>query len=43
MKKEVLQQEYDNLVSKYHMQIEQNNEGINAAIKEILDMFCRQC
>lgn len=43
MKKEILQQEYDSLISKYDLQIEQNIDGINSAIKRMLDVFCRQC
>lgn len=42
-KKELLLREYDNLIKKYNMQTEQNIDGINYMIKQMLGEFCRQC
>lgn len=43
MRKENLLQKYNDLISKYSMLVEQNIEGINSAIKEILGDFCASC
>ena len=42
-KRELLLQEYDNLIKKYNIQTGQNIDGINYMIKQLLGDFCRQC
>lgn len=42
-KRELLLQEYDNLIKKYSIQTGQNIDGINYMIKQLLGDFCRQC
>lgn len=41
--KELLLQEYNKLIKKYNLQTEQNIDGINYMIRQLLGDFCRQC